>query len=112
MTRLSLLVAALCFGLAATTASAAGTGAERHVARGIQCTVCHGPDMKNPNYPDEKTCLACHNRDAVAAKTPGLTPNPHNAAPHNNDCTLCHMQHEPQVDYCAQCHKFGYKMPN
>ena len=86
-------------------------GADRHVARGIACTMCHGPDVKNPNYPDENTCTQCHPKDAMAAKTAKLTPNPHKA-PHNGDCTLCHMQHEPTVNYCAQCHKFDFpKVP-
>ena len=85
-------------------------GADRHVAKGIQCKSCHGEDMKSPEYPDENTCLQCHNKDAVAEKTKDVQPtNPHKA-PHNGDCTLCHMQHEPAVDYCAQCHKFGFKV--
>ena len=111
MKRLAALIASsLVLGLmAANTVSAADFGADRHVARGLKCETCHGPDMKNPNYPDESTCLACHNRDDVAAKTKALEPNPHKA-PHNGDCTLCHMQHEPEVNYCAQCHKVSFKM--
>ena len=65
--------------------------------------------MKNPEYPDENTCLQCHNREDVASKTKTLNPNPHQA-PHNGDCTLCHMQHEPEVNYCEQCHQFNFKM--
>ncbi len=84
-------------------------GADRHVARGIACTFCHGQDMKNPEYPEEATCLKCHNRDTVANKTAKLDPNPHKA-PHNGDCTLCHMQHEAPVNYCNQCHQFNYKV--
>ncbi|MDR3899316.1 MAG: cytochrome c3 family protein, partial [Duodenibacillus sp.] len=59
-------------------------GADRHVERGVPCTACHGPDMKNPVYPDENTCLQCHKKADVAAKTKKLNPNPHNA-PHNGD---------------------------
>ena len=97
-----LLAAALGAG---SPAQAADFGADRHIARGT----CHGPDMKNPKTPDESTCLKCHKREDVAARTKGLSPNPH-TAPHNNDCTLCHMQHEPEENYCAQCHKFDYPM--
>lgn len=101
-----LLAAALGAG---SPAQAADFGADRHIARGLECGTCHGPDMKNPKTPDESTCLKCHKREDVADRTKGLSPNPH-TAPHNNDCTLCHMQHEPEENYCAQCHKFDYPM--
>ena len=80
--------------MAAGSVQAADFGADRHAA---------------PAYPDEKTCLQCHNRDELAKKTEKLEINPHKA-PHNGDCTLCHMQHEPEVNYCAQCHKVSFKM--
>lgn len=95
--------------MAAGSVQAADFGADRHAAKGLKCESCHGPDAKNPAYPDEKTCLQCHNRDELAKKTEKLEINPHKA-PHNGDCTLCHMQHEPEVNYCAQCHKVSFKM--
>lgn len=106
----ALLTALVCLtGLSCV--NAANFGADRHVARGVACTVCHGPDMKNPELPDETTCIKCHPKTAVAEKTKKLNPNPH-AAPHNGDCTLCHMQHEDPVNYCNQCHKFDFgKVP-
>lgn len=109
--KLSRILAALALAgaLAAGTAQASDFGADRHAARGLDCTSCHGPDKANPEYPDEKACLKCHNRDDVAERTKALSPNPHRA-PHNGDCTLCHMQHEAEVNYCAQCHKFDFKM--
>ncbi len=111
MNRFMSFAAALALGLSFATAQAADFGSDRHVARGVSCEVCHGPDKANPKYPDETTCLQCHNRDDVAAKTAKLETNPHKA-PHNGDCTLCHMQHEPEVNYCDQCHPFNFKMPN
>lgn len=39
------LAAALAF---AGTASAGEKLAEQHIAKGLQCQTCHGPDMKNP----------------------------------------------------------------
>ena len=109
MNRLALILASACL-IFGTTASAADFGADRHVARGLECASCHGPDMKNPETPDENTCLKCHNRDQIAEKTNSrLNPNPHKA-PHNGDCTLCHLQHEPEENYCAQCHKFEFKV--
>ena len=67
------------------------------------------PWLTPPVYPEETTCTGCHNKADVAKKTKALEPNPH-TAPHNGDCTLCHMQHEPAVNYCAQCHNFNFKV--
>lgn len=79
-------------------------GADRHVARGMACVSCHGPDGKSPEYPDQETCLKCHQKDALVEKTKAIGPvNPHKA-PHNGECTLCHLQHEAPVNYCAECH--------
>ena len=100
--------------LAASGAQAADAkfGADRHVARGIGCAFCHGQNyQKDPEFPEEKTCLKCHNKEALAAKTKKVKPtNPH-AAPHNGDCTLCHLQHEKTENYCAKCHSFDFKVP-
>lgn len=94
-----------------STSEAESFGADRHAVRGLNSESCHGPDQNNPQYPDENTCIQCHSKTAVADKTKDLSPNPH-AAPHNGDCTLCHMQHEEPVNYCNQCHKFTYsKVP-
>jgi len=85
-------------------------GADKHVAKGVTCQTCHGEDPKNINYPDKEVCIRCHNQEVLAEKTKGLPDaNPHKA-PHNDDCTLCHMQHEPQVNYCNQCHSFKFQM--
>lgn len=100
-----LVVITSVFSLSAVfAADAPKLGAERHIARGMACESCHGKDGKSPEYPDQETCLQCHNKAAVAEKTKELKPvNPH-AAPHNGDCTLCHLQHEKPVNYCADCH--------
>ncbi|MDO5532311.1 cytochrome c3 family protein [Sutterella sp.] len=102
-----ILASALLFSTAAV--QAADFGADRHVARGLECKTCHGADMKSPEFPDQEVCLQCHKRENVAERTKALNPNPH-TAPHNNDCVLCHYQHEPEDNYCAQCHKFDFKM--
>ena len=104
------LLTTLLYAGATGLVQAADFGADRHVARGVKCEACHGPKMQN-EYPDEKACLSCHNRNDIAKKTGKLNPNPHRA-PHNGDCTLCHMQHEPEVNYCEQCHQFGFEMPH
>ena len=86
------------------SAEAPKFGADRHVAHGMACASCHGPDGKSPEYPDQETCLKCHQKDALIEKTKAIGPvNPHKA-PHNGECTLCHLQHEAPVNYCAECH--------
>ena len=116
MQKLTLKTMSACLGavlmalsLSVSAAEKPQFGADRHVARGIPCTMCHGPDMKNPEYPEEGTCLKCHNKESLAAKTAKIEPNPHKA-PHNGDCTLCHLQHEAPVNYYNQCHQFNYKV--
>lgn len=102
----SFSVAAMQPGYAADTKM----GADRHVAKGVPCQACHGKDLQNPKFPDDATCTQCHNKEALAEKTKDLPgANPHKA-PHNGDCINCHLQHEPPEDYCAQCHKFGFKV--
>ena len=63
---------------AVSTVTAAPMLADRHVAKGVQCTVCHGPDKANPQEPTTATCTACHNVKALVAKTKNVKPvNPH-----------------------------------
>lgn len=110
----SLLIAlAASFSMSfAFAADAPKFGADRHIARGMTCESCHGKDGKSPEFPDQETCLKCHNKAAVAEKTKDLKPvNPHNA-PHNGDCVLCHLQHEAPVNYCGDCHAQFKFQPN
>ncbi len=82
-------------------------GAELHVSKGVQCQVCHGT---NGDIPTVEQCSTCHPKDALIEKTKDVKPfNPH-AAPHNAECTGCHLQHEAAVDYCEKCHIYGYKV--
>ena len=57
-----------------TVSAAEKFGADRHVARGVSCQMCHGPDMKNPVYPDENTCIKCHPKAAMARKLKSFSP--------------------------------------
>lgn len=109
--RFFLLTGIAFLTVSGSTLAADTFGADRHVAKGVACTVCHGKDMNNIEYPDETTCVKCHPKATVTEKTKKFNPNPH-AAPHNGECTLCHMQHEAPVNYCNQCHKFDFgKIP-
>ena len=42
---------------AVTTSGYAATGAERHVAKGVKCEICHGPDKANPQLPTIDNCM-------------------------------------------------------
>lgn len=99
---------------AVSTVTAAPMLADRHVAKGVQCTVCHGPDKANPQEPTTATCTACHNVKALVAKTKNVKPvNPH-VSPHYQDsldCTNCHLGHQPSENFCNQCHQFDFKVP-
>ncbi len=114
--RLVCTLAAIFLGAAACgTAWAAGSsfGADRHVARGVPCKACHGPKQEIA-FPSIDQCSKCHNPDEVAKKTANAKPrNPHVSPHYDNklDCVLCHVQHAKTEDYCAQCHKFGFKVP-
>lgn len=106
------LAIAFSFGMMLPSCYAANFGADRHLTKGVTCETCHGKNMnkESPEIPDGATCIKCHDKAALAEKTKGLPgANPH-AAPHNGDCTLCHMQHEEAVNYCAQCHQFDFKV--
>ena len=107
------LIAVLACLAAVTTADAAAL-ADKHVAKGLQCAVCHGPDQKNLQEPTTETCTACHNVKVLVAKTKNVKPqNPH-VSPHYQDqleCTNCHHMHEASENFCAQCHDFKFNVP-
>ncbi len=114
-----LLVAiALCIStqLTLSVASAASDmkfGADRHVSKGIACTMCHA-DMQKPSAPEMATCTKCHPVDPLVAKTAKVKPtNPHTSPHYGNEleCTNCHLMHAPTDNYCAQCHQFDWKVP-
>ncbi len=99
--------------LCLSSAAFAQTGAERHVAKGIPCTACHGAKQEIA-APNIDQCTKCHNPASVAKKTANVKPrNPHQSPHYGNqlDCVLCHVQHEATENYCDQCHKFGFKVP-
>lgn len=91
---------------------------DRHVARGVQCQVCHGDKISAQLKEDDQRhepCVQCHGfYDQVAKKTTPENPeemNPHSQHDGNLPCTTCHKGHKPGVNYCAQCHFFNFKVP-
>jgi hypothetical protein len=122
-----LLVGALllCLGLSApglaadppavpaAPAAATQTGAlyQLHVGAGLNCASCHKETP--PATPvGTATCLSCHGSyEALAKKTISVTPNPHDSHQGQLPCESCHHIHKPSVDFCSQCHQWGFKVP-
>ena len=68
--------------------------ADRHVAKGVSCEMCHGkgnPAELDP--PDINTCTKCHPTQTLVNKT------------------NCHLGHEKSENFCAQCHDFKFNVP-
>ncbi len=107
---------ALCTALLLSAALAQSVGADellaaRHKAAGLACAGCHGE--ATPHAPGATAvCLNCHGSyAAIAAKTATSDPNPHASHKGELPCESCHHAHKPSVDYCAQCHDWGFKVP-
>ncbi len=88
-------------------------GSHRHQLSGVSCAACHGKGTPEPLAMEK--CVSCHGSTAkLAEKTAQVKPsNPH-TSPHYGtelDCNLCHKQHAKNENYCAQCHKFDFKVP-
>ena len=85
--------------------------AHAHALAGVDCVACHGKGK--PEIVEIDKCSTCHALDALVAKTAGMKHNPH-TSPHYGktlDCTNCHVSHGKPVDFCEQCHSFGFKVP-
>jgi cytochrome c nitrite reductase small subunit len=111
-------------------------GAHEHEQADVTCLDCHEPtiqqqvhevvsyatgDYTTPlpelKYPTQD-CFQCHEHSSYAQiieMTAGLVQtygaNPHNSHFGEMDCRLCHHMHEKSVDYCAQCHSYGWQVP-
>lgn len=89
-------------------------GSHLHQLVAVGCADCHGATDK-PEAVEAEKCLSCHGPLAkLVQRTAKVKPeNPHHS-PHwgdELDCTLCHQQHRKSEDYCAECHRFNYKVP-
>ena len=114
LTALAALMLTTFIAIGSAQAADQKFGADRHVAMGMTCESCHGPDKANPQEVTIKTCTQCHNTKDLVEKTKNVKPqNPH-MSPHYQDqleCTNCHFMHSESEDFCAQCHQFGFKVP-
>lgn len=85
-----------------------------HFFAEVTCADCH-EDPEDPYEPEIETCTKCHGPiSALAAATADIGhANPHDS-PHGapyQECVLCHYQHEPPDNFCANCHEFDFTMP-
>ena len=85
---------------------------ETHTAAGLKCEACHA---ENPpkTAADMAVCINCHGKyEAIAEKTQKVRPhNPHESHQGEVECGECHHVHKASVDFCGQCHQFGFKVP-
>lgn len=85
--------------------------ADRHQTKNVNCAGCHKESPPKAAVPGE-VCMNCHGSYAkIAMKTDKVTPNPHASHVGQIACEKCHHGHKPSVDFCAECHEFGFKVP-
>jgi hypothetical protein len=111
-TILGITVAAATIGAwGAVWAAGEGFLAEKHQKAGIECAGCHKESPPKAAV-SSAACGGCHGDAAgLAAKTAKAHPNPHASHQGELPCETCHRAHARSVDYCAQCHDFGLKVP-
>ena len=85
--------------------------AQKHQKSGVQCSGCH-KEMPPKSNVTMAACFQCHGDYAkIAERTKILEKNPHSHHLDELECDKCHHVHKASIDYCAQCHKFGFKVP-
>jgi fumarate reductase flavoprotein subunit len=85
--------------------------ADRHQTKDINCAGCHKESPPKAAVPSE-ACMKCHGSySKVAMQTDKVSPNPHASHVGLIACEKCHHGHKTSVDYCAECHEFGFKVP-
>lgn len=92
--------------------------ADRHVSKGMDCTICHVSSQDHAikmNANDEESCVECHGGydklvKLTAPKEEGAG-NPHAQHDGNLPCTECHKGHKQGVNYCIECHSWEFKVP-
>ena len=85
--------------------------ADRHKAMSVPCEGCHAQSAPTGPAP-ANACEGCHGAMAkVAEQTQRLERNPHDSHESEIACGACHHAHRASEDYCAKCHRFGFKVP-
>jgi len=81
----------------------------------VSCVDCHGVATPDEAAPVE-ACLECHGSYedlAEATFTGEHSPNPHESPHYGNDqdCGLCHYEHEESENMCGDCHEWAPVVP-
>ncbi len=109
------LLSAIALFVASGTVGAADFLADRHAARGIACTACHGDQAPAPGAKVAMAqCLACHESiDKVAerSKARNVDPNPHYNHLVGLNCLECHRGHQEGAYLCSGCHNLKTRVP-
>ena len=86
--------------------------ADKHKDAGVNCESCHEENPPSKLVPTS-VCLGCHGGDyaKLAERTKKMAQNPHASHLGNANCEYCHHAHRPSENYCAKCHRFGFKLP-
>ena len=97
----------------AAVVSGAGSLADIHKAKAVDCAACHGKTME---VDDNETavnsqCIGCHGPLAEIAKKGHDNINPHKAHIGQVSCTVCHHGHTTSRAYCLNCHAFNMPIP-
>jgi fumarate reductase flavoprotein subunit len=97
----------------AAVISGAGSLADIHKAKAVDCAACHGKSME---VDDNETavnsqCIGCHGALAEIAKKGHDHINPHKAHIGQVSCTVCHHGHTASRSYCLGCHAFNMPIP-
>jgi len=86
---------------------------EKHTGAGLACNACHVERPPRAAAPAAQ-CLTCHGGDyeKLVRLTEKVKPhNPHESHQGEMECGACHHVHHASVDFCGQCHQFGFTVP-
>jgi len=88
---LILVIAVLALWAVGSQAAEGPFLADKHVAMGLNCGICHAEDPPKEK-PQSTVCIGCHgDLKKMAERTAKLSPNPHEG---EADCQACHHGHK------------------
>ncbi len=89
--------------------------ADQHIAKGQNCTACHGDKAPAKGATvGTATCIQCHQSlesvdKSMKAKGYQVVPNPHVNHQIGLNCDECHRGHGKMTNSCSDCHVFTFK---
>lgn len=111
-------------------------GAHDHGQEGVDCLDCHQATVQQQVHElvvyvrgdfteplqelrySMAECFGCHEHgsyeqiiELTSNWEASVGANPHNSHFGEMECRLCHKMHRESVDYCAQCHAYGWEVP-